>query len=232
MPDMITPALEWVLLRQKFYYRNYRMIVLLVFLVNILLLGLLGFLHYQSVTQPVPLYFPTLADGRWLEMPPLDQAQLVLNGQVISEPTAVQGELIVWGEHVAKAAFSWDFTNWRQALQDLREYFTAQAHMNFKQALAESNNIDTIKKKKYVLKAEIVGSSKIVTQGLLSIKKGWFDTEQRYRWILQTPLKLTYENSAGERLVQNFLASMLIIRVSTLESETGLAIAQLVYEEV
>jgi intracellular multiplication protein IcmL len=88
-----------------------------------------------------------------------------------------------------------DFVNWRRSIQELRVNFTARGHAEFLKALEASNNLETVRKKKHIVTAKTRGVTRIINQGPMTVKSGWFKDTQRYRWDLQIPIQLLYENS-------------------------------------
>lgn len=208
--DLPTPdeALQTVFMRNYFYRDNYyRMILIctwLLFLITIL--G--GFVYFQHATRPTPKYFATTPDGALIELIPLD------------EPNLSQNTLLQWATQAATSSYTFNFVNYRQAFQEARMYFTPEGYGNFMKAIEDSRNLEVVRSKKLVVSAVPTGVPVIVNEGRLNGK---------YAWQVEIPMLISYQ-SASERILQNIKLTMLILRVSTLESPRGLGIAQFIVE--
>lgn len=203
-------ALEIVRMRNSFYRDNYRRLVgilLIMILINILLVGSI---IYLISSRPAPVYFATSADGR---ITPL---------YALSQPVVSPSELLQWSAQAAVAAYTYNFVNYRQELQRTSEFFTPEGWNQFQQGLKDTRNLETVVAKKLVVSATPTGAPEIKDQGILN---------GRYAWRIQIPLLVTYEGAAGERIQQPVLVTMVVTRVSTLDTPKGIAIAQFVASE-
>jgi len=209
-----TGALELVVLRNNFYRDNYRRLML----VCLGLIGLSGALTYWGLyersNQPLPQYFATTYDGKLIPIIPLSQPGISPNG------------LLQWATDAAQACYTFNFVNFRKALQDIRIYFTKTGYQYFLKALKDSNNLDAVQSKQMVVSATPTGAPVILKQGILNDGSA----TGVYSWTVQLPMQLEYR-SANERFSQKILLTMLITRVSTLESPKGVAIASFVVSE-
>lgn len=195
-------ALELIKLRNNFYRDSYRRVLgvlLIMVLINVALLGLLG---YMLTHRPQPQYFATTSDGKVIRM------------YALSEPLVTSAELLQWATVAATSANTYDFVNYRKALQDASEYFTPTGWREFQNALKSSNNLDTVISKKLTVSAVATGAPIILDRGLIN---------GVYKWKVQLPLLITYE-SASTNLSQPMIVTMLITRVSTLDTPKGIAI--------
>jgi intracellular multiplication protein IcmL len=202
-------GLELVRLRNHFYrdgYRNTMLALLGSILVNILLIVIVGFQYYL---KPAPVYFATQTDGTLIEIQPL------------YEPLVDEEMLLMWSSRAAIAAFSYNFLDYQDDLQQMRQYFTPAGFDNYLDALQQSGNLDTVLTKRLVVKGVVTQVPVIVQHGLI---KG------RYAWKIEIPMLISYV-SANETLEQPILVTMLISRVSTQDKPQGIAIAQFVVED-
>lgn len=209
-----TGALELVVLRNNFYRDNYRRLML----VCLGLIGLTGALtywgFYERSHQPLPQYFATTYDGKLIPLIPL------------SEPGLTPNALLQWATDSAQACYTFNFVNFRKALQDIRIYFTKTGYQYFLKALKDSNNLDAIQTKQMVVSATPTGAPVILKQGVVNDGSA----TGVYSWTVQLPMQLEYR-SANERFSQRIILTMVITRVSTLESPKGVAIASFVVTE-
>ncbi len=201
MPEQ---ASEAVLLRDGYYRDSYSKILIAVLLL-LVLNGLLIFvIIYQHYSQPEPKYFATSTDGRITPIYPL------------SRPVVAASALLQWANQAAVAAYSYNFANYRQALQEASEYFTPNGWADFQTALKTSGNLETVIAKKLVVSAVATGAPVIIEQGLL---------RGSYAWKVQMPILVTYE-SANTSIQDTQIVTLLITRVSPLEVPKGIAISQ------
>lgn len=192
--------------RNNFYRDNYRKVVGMLLFSVLIMTTLAGGLIYLLTHPPQPRYFATTVDGRISPLIPLDQ------------PNVSQSALLQWANTAAIAAYTYNFVNYRQALQEASAYFTPDGWAAFMEALESSNNLTAVQAKKLVVSAVATGAPVILQQGLLS---------GIYSWRVQMPMLVTYQ-SASQFSRQSIIVTMLITRISTLNSPQGIGIAQFV----
>lgn len=203
---MVDDALETIRLRNDFYRDNYRRVLsvlLIMVLVNILLVGVVFF---QVSHVPQPQYFATTADGRIMPLYPL------------SEPMIASSELLQWANRSAVAAHTYNFVDYREALQRVQGDFTSDGWKFFEDALKTSRTLETVLEKKLVVSAVATGAPVILDQGVIN---------GRYAWKVQMPLLVTYQ-SASEQTQQPVVVTMVVTRVPTVNTPRGIAIASFV----
>ncbi|MDP1602316.1 MAG: type IVB secretion system apparatus protein IcmL/DotI [Legionella sp.] len=203
---MAQDALAAVALRNKFYRDGQRKLVtglIITLLVNVLMASML---LYEITHPPLPKYFATSVNGRITPLFPLN------------EPNQSDSAVLQWANQAAIAAFSYNFVNYRDELQASSGFFTAEGWQQFLTALQQSNNLDAVKAKKLIVSA-------VATRAPIILQKGMLNG--RYSWRVQMPLLVTYQ-SASEFSQQNNVVTMLINRVSTLNSPRGIGISQFV----
>jgi len=213
-PPENTGALELVILRNNFYRDNYRRLMLVCLGLIALTAALIYWGFYERTHKPLPQYFATTYDGKLIPLIPL------------SEPSLTDNALLQWAVEAASAAYTFNFVNYRKALQDVRIYFTKIGYQYFIKALKDSNNLDAVQNKKLVVSAVPTGAP-------LILKKGVFNDGSAngiYSWTVQLPMELTYR-SATEQFKQNITLIMFITRMSTLESPSGVGISSFVIQE-
>lgn len=192
--------------RNAFYQRMQHHLAVL-FLISIATnILLLTTSIYQHRNPPAPRYFPISINGRILPLYPLNQ------------PNQTDDAVMSWATEAAIAAFSYSYVNYREELQASSGFFTGEGWKAFLQALADSNNLEAVKEKRFVVSARVVGIPKVLDKGFLG---------ERYTWRLQIPLQVTYQN-ADEYTQQYSLVTLLVTRESTLNAPRGIGIAQFV----
>lgn len=203
---MAEDALTVVQLRNKFYKDSQRKVMLtllIALLVNIILASLLV---YMITHPPAPKYFATSINGRITPLFPLN------------EPNQSDSAVLQWANQAAIAAFTYNFVNYRDELQASSGFFTPEGWDQFLSALQQSNNLDAVKAKKLIVSA-------VATRAPIILQKGVLNGS--FSWRVQMPILVTYQ-SASEFTQQNNVVTMLITRVSTLNSPRGIGISQFV----
>jgi len=203
---MAEDALTAVAIRNKFYRDGQRK-MMLILLISIVANFVLAFMLIYIITHPpAPRYFATSINGR---ITPLF---------ALNEPNQSDSAVLQWANQAAIAAFTYNFVNYRTELQAASGFFTADGWSQFLNALQDSNNLDAVKAKKLVVSAVATRAPIILQKGVLN---------NRFSWRVQMPILVTYQ-SASEFSQQNNVVTMLITRVSTLNSPRGIGIAQFV----
>jgi intracellular multiplication protein IcmL len=202
MPDAATETARFL---NSFYRDGYRKL-LTILLISIVLNVVLGaFIYLQRLYQPKATYFATNESGKLNELIPLDI------------PYVSQELLLSFADQAAVTAYSFDFLNYQQQLQQAKKYFTDVGFTNFMNALQASGNLKVIQDKHLVVKA-------VVTDVPVILKEGVLPGTNQYAWQVQIPMLVQYI-SASEKIQQPIVATILIVRVSTLETRQGIAIA-------
>lgn len=199
-------ALIAVAMRNSFYRDGQRKIMIVLLLSIFCNFVLAGILTYVFTHPPEPKYFATSISGR---ITPL---------VALNEPNQSDSAVLQWANQAAIAAFSYNFVNYRTELQASSGFFTAEGWDQFLKALEDSNNLLAVKAKKLIVSAVATKAPVILQKGLLN---------GRYAWRVQMPLLVTYQ-SASEFSQQNNVVTVLISRVSTLNSPRGIGISQFV----
>ncbi|HAU4072803.1 TPA: type IV secretion protein DotI [Legionella pneumophila] len=203
---MAEDALTVVALRNKFYKDSQRKVILALLIAIVVNVVLASLVVYMITHPPAPKYFATSINGRITPLFPLD------------EPNQSDSAVLQWANQAAIAAFTYNFVNYRDELQASSGFFTAEGWDQFLGALEQSNNLDAVKAKKLVVSAVTTRAPIILQKGVLN---------GRYSWRVQMPILVTYQ-SASEFTQQNNVVTMLITRVSTLNSPRGIGISQFV----
>lgn len=203
---MAEDQIQVVGLRYEFYRDSYRKVVgaLLFCLVAIFLL--VGSLVYIISNPPKPKYFATTIDGRIMPLVPLDRPNLGMSA------------LLQWVNTAAVAVYNYNFVNYQQALQEASQFFTPDGWRDFMSALQSSNNLNAVLDKKLIVSAVATGAPVVLQQGLLL---------GVYSWKVQMPMLVTYQ-SASQFSQQSVVVTMLVTRISTLDSPLGIGVAQFV----
>lgn len=200
---MPNDALKEVILRNDFYRDKYRQVtiaVLLAFLLNCLLAGLVA---YELTHRPLPEYFATTADGKIIQLKPL------------SDPVLNDAELLQWASQAAVAAYTYNYVNYRQELQGASEYFTTAGWKDYQEALKRSKTLETVIANKLVGFAQPTGAPSITDRGTI---------DGAYAWKVTMPILATFEN-VSRKITQPLMVTMIIVRVPILVNPKGVEIS-------
>lgn len=203
---MAEDALTVVTLKKEFYKDSQRKVFIALLISVMLNITMGGLLFYIMSHPPEPKYFATSINGRITPLFPLN------------EPNQSDSAVLQWANQAAIAAFTYNFVNYRTELQAASGFFTADGWTQFLNALESSNNLDAVKAKKLVVSAVATRAPIILQKGILN---------GRFSWRVQMPILVTYQ-SASEFSQQNNIVTLLITRVSTLNSPRGIGIEQFV----
>lgn len=203
---MAEDALTVVALRNQFYKDSQRKVILALLIAIVVNIVLASMLVYMITHPPAPRYFATTINGRITPLFPLN------------EPNQSDSAVLQWANQAAIAAFTYNFVNYRDELQASSGFFTAAGWDQFLNALQSSNNLDAVKAKKLIVSAVATRAPIILQKGILN---------GSFSWRVQMPILVTYQ-SASEFTQQNNVVTMLITRVSTLNSPRGIGISQFV----
>ncbi len=254
---MPNQGLELVNTRNNFYRKNYHSAVINFLLLFSTIIALAIFVIFKHITTVYTLYFPTTPSGEYIKMPPLDVNHLMITnesfnpdgtlkdyplinisdlGENINPETAI---IEYWAKNAIVHLHDYDYVNYRQALQDIRDYFTLRGHDSFLEALRFSRNLEAVKLNFQVLSADISGPLTIdagkIGAKISFLKKAWYfiirkKTPQIFAWFIKIPITVTYENISSDPLQQRLIANMLVVRETTLRSPFfGLAIDQIYF---
>ncbi len=193
-------------LRNDYYRDSYKRLVLLAIVLSGIIAGAIGFCFFIYAMRPAPQYFATTAAGNLIKLAPL------------SAPNLATEALLSWASQSATAAFTYNFVDYKAALERNRINFTTRGYQNFLKALQDAKTLDSIAEKKLVVSAVPTGTPVILQEGLVG---------EYYAWRLQLPMLISYQ-SASDTFKQNVVITMLVTRVPTLESEKGVGISQFI----
>ncbi len=203
---MVDDAVELVRLRNNFYRDNYRRVVGALMVLLVIVVTLVGVVFYQIVNRPEPKYFATTVDGRIMPLFSLSEAMLS------------PGELLQWAHRSAITAYTYNFVNYRDAMQQLQNQFTSAGWRYYEDALRTARTLEMVIAKKLVVSAVATGTPVILDQAVIS---------GRYSWKVQVPLLVTYQ-SPNEQTRQSMVVTMIISRVPTVDMPKGIAIVSFV----
>jgi len=198
-------ALEAVVSRNIFYkdgYRNLQKIAILQALAICILIGALAITI--GVSRPQDRFFATTADGRLIRMIPLNQ------------PNMNDAAVISWAARAASDVMTFGFHDYQRRLQESSIHFTRRGWQSFTEALQRSRVMEGVQKSQQVVTAAPKSAPVIIQQGLV---------DGIYRWVVELPLIVTYQSGTAQQS-DTLNVQLVIVRVSTLDSPSGVGIQQ------
>ncbi|PJB70832.1 MAG: type IV secretion protein IcmL [Alphaproteobacteria bacterium CG_4_9_14_3_um_filter_47_13] len=194
-----------VVMRNEFYRDGYRTILKLALLQTFVILGLIGsMLFVIHIHQPENRYFATTEDGRLIPM-------VALNEPNLSTPA-----LMSWVAQASTEVMTFGFNDYRRRLQEASRNFTRRGWESFTKALQKSRIIEMVEASQQLVTATPRGAPTLVSEGLV---------QGHYQWIVEIPMILTYQSGSQQR--SDFLrVTLVVVRVSRLESPNGIGVEQ------
>lgn len=200
-----TAGVGRVVIRNEFYRDGYRLALRVAVIQCFIIFGLIGAMFFIiHVHQPENRYFATTEDGRLIPMVPLSQPNL-------SNPA-----LLSWVAQATSETMSFSFSNYRRNLQESSRHFTREGWESFSKALQEARIIESIEANTQEITAVPRGAPIIKWSGL---------SGDQYQWQVQIPMILTYVSGSKTRS-DNWIITIVVVRVPRLESPNGVGIAQ------
>lgn len=204
-PMAPTGALGAVVTRNEFYRDGFRNLIRIVILQTVIVIGLiLALIVFMTSAKPDDRYFATTADGRLMQLVPLDRANMNTSA------------LMSWATQAVTETMTFGYHDYQRRLQQASRHFTRRGWESFAGALQKAKIIDSITANQQVVTAEPRSAPILQNQGVLNGK---------YRWLLSMPLRVTYKTGSQQR-VENLNVKLLVERVPSLENPAGVGIEQ------
>lgn len=203
-------ALVMVYRRNMFYRGKFRFVLGLYALSLVVILILIGMIVYIMNHPTEPLYFPADRIGRLIHVIPVQQ------------PNMTTEDVAKWSVEAVEAAYSYDFVNYREQLQNAQKYFTDYGWRSYMKSLSASNNFKALTERKFIVIAKVVGPPKLIVQGMLGSALGW---------KFQMPVLVTYlmpPFNDKSKFTNPLIVSVTVRRIDVLQSYKGLGVVQLI----
>jgi len=198
-------ALESVVTRNIYYRDGYRNIMNIAILEALAIVALIiALIVTISVSRPQDRFFATTSDGRLIRM-------IALN-----EPNMNEAALISWAARASSDVMTFGFHDYQKRLQEASAYFTRRGWQSFTEAIDRSRVMEGVQQAQRVVTAAPKSAPVIEQQGLV---------DGIYRWVVQMPLIVTYQSGTATQS-ETVNVTLVIVRVSTLDSPSGVGIQQ------
>ncbi len=204
-PMPISGPLVTIVTRNEFYRDGFRNLIKIALLEGIVIIGLiLTLIVYMNNAVPSDRYFATTADGRIMQLQPLDQ------------PNLDTPALLSWVATAVTDTMGFSYLNYQRELQNASKSFTKTGWESFTSALQKSHILDSVQSMQQIVTTTPRSAPVLTQQGVLN---------GRYRWILKMPIAVKYQG-VKETRTDNLDLQLVIERVPSLENPSGVGIAQ------
>lgn len=194
-----------VVLRNSYYRDGFRNMIKIVFLESAAIVMLvIALVVTHNMRNPSDRYFATTADGRLVEMVPLNR------------PNLSQAALLSWVAQAATEVMTFGFHDYQRRLQKASRHFTSRGWESFTAALQSSRILETVQAKQQVVTATPRSAPVLIQEGLM---------QGTYKWVIELPLSVTYQAGIATR-TDSLLVTLYVERVPTLENPQGVGIDQ------
>lgn len=194
-----------VVTRNEFYRDGFRNMIRIAILQAIVIIGLIATLvTYISNVQPSNRYFATTADGRIMQLVPLDK------------PSIAPAALMSWVSQAVSETMTFGFHDYQRRLQQSSRHFTRRGWETFTTALQKARIVDAISANQQVVTTEPRSAPILVKEGVFNGK---------YRWIIKLPIRVNYK-SGKEARADLMTVQLVVERVPSLENPSGVGIEQ------
>ena len=203
--DQDLSGLGQTILRNEYYRDGYRTALRLSYVLGFVIVLLIGLMYFiVHVHQPENRYFATTEDGRMVPMVALSQPNL-------SNPA-----LMSWVAQASTEVMTFGFNDYRRRLQEASRHFTEEGWKSFTNALKSARMLEAVETQTQVITAAPRGAPVLKAEGSIN---------GQYQWQVQIPMVLTIQSGSKKR-TDNWMVTLLVVRVSRLESPNGVGIAQ------
>jgi intracellular multiplication protein IcmL len=124
--------------------------------------------------------------------------------------------LLSWVAQASTEVMTFGFNDYQRRLQEASRNFTDRGWESFTAALQNARIIESIRANSQVITAAPRGAPVIQKEGIVN---------GQYQWIIQIPMILTYQSGSRTRS-DNWMVTLVVVRVPRLESPNGVGIAQ------
>lgn len=201
----ISDAVSTVLSRNIFYRDGYRLLLRISLLQGIVIILLIATVISMVLsTDTRYVYFATTADGRVINIVPLNQ------------PFRSRGQVVAWAAGKAQDVMRFGYNDYRQRLQDSSVNFTPSGWESFTAAMKEARILAAVEERKLTVSLNIQAAPEVQKAG---VKDGI------YRWLLKIPAVIEFD---GPEKLSPMRVNLLlqVVRVSTLQNPNGISIEQ------
>jgi len=203
--ELVGGPLMTVVVRNEFYRDGFRNLMWIAVAETIAIVLLMAtFIAYISNAKAQDHYFATTADGRIMQLVPLELANMNTSA------------LLSWAAQAGTEVMTFGFNDYQRRLQYSSRHFTRHGWETFATALQKSRIIESMQAQYQVASAEPRSAPVLIQEQVFNGK---------YRWVVNLPLSVKYQAGSDLR-TDNVDIRMVIDRVPSLENPSGVGIEQ------
>jgi len=129
-----------------FYRKFYQYVFILLLILILGLLSVLGAILYEIMNRPLPVFSALQKDGKSMALTPLEQ------------PNLLPDTILRWASKAAVTAYTFDFANYQQQIEQAHSYFTEEGWQNYLSSI--SNVVRAVKEGQLFCKWHCFGSAR------------------------------------------------------------------------
>jgi intracellular multiplication protein IcmL len=196
-----------IVTRNQFYRDGFRNMIIIAAMEGLVILLMIATLMmYIANNQPQDRYFATTADGRIMQMIPLDKANM-------DTPA-----LLSWVAASASDVMTFNYTDYQKRLQQSSRHFTKSGWESFAAAMQRSRILDSVQAANQMVSAQPQSAPILIQEGNINGK---------YRWLVTMPLVVNYRSMSSSAARTDVMQLSLVVeRVPALENPNGVGFAQ------
>lgn len=207
-PAATKPALAEI--RADYFGDRYFVLIIIALIIITICAGLVLWGLRERTIVPTPVAFATTVDGKLIQPTPLNL------------PGYTDAYVIEWAVQAVSKAFGFNFINYESVFTNATTYFTKLGFQDYRHILIDSGIVNVVQQRKYVVSVEPTSAPIILKQVVTP--------DNIFSWQLQFGILATFEN-VKESIKQEWIITMLIVRVPISDSPEGIGIAALIARE-
>lgn len=201
----IKDAIATVVNRNAYYRDGYRLLLRISIIQGIIILLLIsGLISLILSMETKRIYFATTADGRIINIVPLN------------EPFRSNAEVLSWTSGTVQKVLRFGYHDFRQHLQSVSGNFTPSGWESFTKALKDARILEAVDARKLVVTLDVTAAPEI---------KNAFVKDGVYTWYMQLPISIKFSGNEAPGAI-NAVLLLQVVRVSTLQNPDGIGIEQ------
>jgi intracellular multiplication protein IcmL len=201
-----TPQSSEVILEANWWYRTLAKwcLIVAVSLSGVLIVSIIA-LYTVATRPPITLGYSIDSDGTIVELQP------------IGIPSMTNAQVLSWASQRARDIHKLSFVDWQDHVDEMRQHFTSEAHVNYQYALKQSDVFDSVVQNNQVSWAEPISAPQLVESGL---------ENGAWTWIVKMNLNLYIGGGDLPTTATEVEPTMRIKRVSRANNLSGVVVTQ------
>lgn len=198
-------AVDTILTRNTFYRDGYRLLLRVSIIQGIVVVLLVAVILAMLLSMETRyIYFATTADGRIINIVPLN------------EPYRSRADVVAWAAGRAQDVMRFGYNDFRQRLQQSSANFTQTGWESFTKAMREARILEAVEARKLTVSMEVEAAPEVKME---TARDGI------YTWYLQFPIVIRFDGNEPPSPISATLV-LQVVRVSTLQNPEGISIEQ------